>query len=81
MNSFEGNHVLGLLMKIKAQTKAKICSVNCKCCVVERTCYWCSVFDYWIMPKTIDFYHSRQTLVCFIFWVGGLETHDGVLLR
>ena len=73
MNYFEDNTVLGILMMIKSQTKTKICSVNCKCCVVEMTCCLCSVLDYWIMPKDVDFDQSRHTLVCFIFWVSRLK--------
>ena len=43
---FEGNIVLGLLMIIKAQIKAKICYVNCDCCVAGRTCFYVLI---WIM--------------------------------
>ena len=32
---FEGNLVLCLIMRIKVQTKAKICTMNCKYCVAE----------------------------------------------
>ena len=32
------------------------------------------------MPKTVDVDHSRHTVVCFIFQVGDLKTHDGILL-
>ena len=51
MNSFEINTVLGLLMMIKAQTRDKICSINYKYCVAERTCCLCSKLDYELMTK------------------------------
>ena len=43
---FEGNLVLGLIMRIKEQTKDKICTMNCKYCVAEKTCCLCSKLDY-----------------------------------
>ena len=46
MNSFEVNVVLGLLMKIKEQKKARIYFMNCKCCFTERTYYLSSKLDY-----------------------------------
>ena len=54
MNSFEGNPVLGLLMMVKAQTKAKICVLNCKCCVTERTCCLCSELNYELMTCLLE---------------------------
>ena len=40
MNSLEDNRVLGLLVRIKAQTKEKIRFVNCKCYVAEGQVFY-----------------------------------------
>ena len=54
MKYFDGNVVLGLFMMIKAQTKEKICSVNCKCCVAERTCCLCFELDCELMTCLLN---------------------------
>ena len=54
MNYFEGNLVLDLLMRIKAQAKAENCTVNCKCCVAERTSCLCFKLDYELMTCLLN---------------------------
>ena len=51
---FEGNLVLCLIMRIKVQTKAKICTMNCKYCVVEKTCCLCSKLDYELVTYLLN---------------------------
>ena len=60
MNSFDGNIVLGLIMMIKAQTKDKICFVNCKCCVAEGTCCLCFKLDYELMTCLLNKFWKTQ---------------------
>ena len=54
MNCFEVNIVLGLLIRTNAQTKDRICFVNCKCCVKKRTCCLCSKLDYELMTCLLN---------------------------
>ena len=49
MNYLEDNPVLGLIVRIKAQTKEKVNFMNCKCYVAEGTCFLCSKLDYKLM--------------------------------
>ena len=68
MNYFDGNDVLGLFMRIKAQTKARIYFMNCKCCFAERTCYLCSKLDHELMTCLLNKFW--KTLFCCTKSVG-----------
>ena len=57
---FEGNLVLGLIMRIKVQTKAKICTMNCKYCVAEKTCCLCSKLDYELVTCLLNKFWNTQ---------------------
>ena len=63
MNYFEVNTVLGFLMRIKAQTKDRIYSVNCKWCFAERTCYLCSKLDYELMTCLLNIFLEDLVLL------------------
>ena len=63
MNSFDGNVSLVPLMRIKAQTNAKIWFMNCKCCVAERTWCLCLELNYEVMTYLLNNFCKDMVLL------------------